>query len=59
MWIVLLDTSEAPDPYGPFRDLNAAAEFLRMAENRNRAGTIARFFAPTEFVPESEEDGQP
>jgi len=59
MWIVLLDTSETPDPYGPFSDLEAAAEFLRAAEDRSRAGTIARFFAPEEFVAESEHEAQP
>jgi hypothetical protein len=59
MWIVLLDTSEMSDPYGPFSDLKAAAEFLRAAEDRNRAGQIAQLFAPEEFAAEFEEDAQP
>ncbi len=55
MWIVLLETSETPDPYGPFSDLKAATEFLRAAEDQNRTGAILRFFAPEEFTAESEE----
>jgi len=50
MWVVLLDTTEAPDPYGPFSDLRAAAEFLQAAKHRNRRGEIARLFAPEEFA---------